>query len=242
MVSPMASYKQQESYIYCIQLPFRCTSMTLDAMLRPGKHLLPPPQSVWVAKVGITINPAERLYDIFNAFQELGEPQPLLRSLSRSDDAKTAITKAKSMNEIVFIEKVHDHAPENAEHNIRAILQIGDPKLTKEFFVSFEASVPREKKVYLDGLGMKRPEWITMSANLAGMLQKKFRGGGIYEFGIVKVPNGEELTRAVKDFCDKYFQIASSKGPTRDSFIIAMGGPRPPLKIEFNATSFIHTA
>ena len=216
--------------------------MTLEVMLRPAGQLLPPPQSV-VAKVGITENPAERLYDIFNAFQEFGEPQPLLRSLSKSqsDDPHTAVTKAKkSMNEIIFIEKAH--TPGNAEHDIRAILQAGQPKLPQKFLDSFATSVPKEKKGYLDVVGMT--EWIMMKNELAGMLQQKFRGGGIYELGLLgELPNGEELTRAVHEFCGKCHQIASSRGPTRGSFIMATGagGSPPPLVITFKATNFTYT-
>ena len=209
--------------------------MTLDAVLRPGA--LPPPQSVWVAKVGITENPAERLCDIFNAFQEFGKPQPLLRSLSRNDNPQTAVAKAKSMNGIIFIEKVH--TPRNAERDIRVILEAGDLRLPQEFFDSFAASVPQEKKGYLDVVGMT--EWIMMKNGLADMLQQKFRGGGIYELGLFpgKVPNGEELTHAVNEFCGKCHKIASSRGPTRES-LMGAGGPPPPLVITFIATNFTY--
>ena len=222
--------------LYPATLSVYLSTVTPDAILRPGRQLLPPRQSVWVAKVGITENPAERLYDIFNAFQEFGESQPLLGRLSRSDDPQTAVAKAKSMNEIILIEKVHTSG--NAEHDIRAILQLqaGQPKLPQGFFDSFAASVPKEKKSYLEVVGMT--EWILMKDGLIGMLQQKFHGGGIHDLGFFgKVPNGEELTHAVNDFCDKYCKIASSRGPTRDSFI---GGPRPPLVITFKATKFTY--
>ena len=233
LIFTMASYEQHESYIYCILLPFQCTSMTIDAMLFPLSQppvSLPPPESV-VAKVGITKNPAERLCDIFNAFEVFGELQPLLRSLSRSDNPQTAVAKAKSMNEIIFIEKLL--TPGNAEHDIRATLQAGQPELPQEFFDKFIASIPQEKKGYLDVVGMT--EWLMVKTDLAGMLQRKFRGGGIFELGLVGlVPNGEQLTCAVNKVCNNYYKIP--KAPTQASII--MGGQRLPLVIEFKATKF----
>ena len=139
----MATPVQQESaYIYCILLPFQCTPATvvLDRMLRPGRHLSPPQSVCRVAKVGITTrNPADRLYEIFSAFEKLGEPQPqslLLRILSevRYSDPQTAVTilKTKMINEIIFIESVH--TPESAEKDICTKLQTGEYNLPQEFF------------------------------------------------------------------------------------------------------------
>ena len=91
----------QEVYIYCIRLPFQCSSQGpsyLNSILEGQPP--PPPESV-VAKVGITKNPAERLCNIYTAFQEFGEPQPLLATLSPSDDPQTAIEKAKLIGDII---------------------------------------------------------------------------------------------------------------------------------------------
>jgi hypothetical protein len=184
-----------------------------------------------LAKVGITAKPAERLYDIFEVFETLGEPQPLLRSLSRGDDPQTAVIKAKSINEIIFIEKVH--IPGTAEKDIRTILQIGQPNLPQDFFPLFAAQVPKEKKGYLDVVG--KTEWIIMESRhngLADLLQWNFRAGsGIHKElrSLGRVPNGEELTGAVNKFCQKYHQLSSGIGPN---------GPPLPLVITFKATMF----
>ena len=238
----MATPVQQESaYIYCILLPFQCTPATvaLDEVLRPGRHLSPPHSVCRVAKVGITKkkNPAERLYDIFSAFEKLGEPLPqsLLRTLSQAQyvDPQTAIAKTKMIDEIIFIESVH--TPGSAEKDIRTILQTGEYNLSQEFFIAFEAKVPKEKKGYLDVIGVT--EWIMMKNGLASMLQQKFRapGGGIYELRLFWIPSGEQLTHAVNEFCGR---IASSRGSARAA--MAMGGPRPPLVIKFKATNFTY--
>jgi hypothetical protein len=187
-----------------------------------------------VAKVGITENPAERLYDIFKAFENLGEPQPLLTSLSRDDDPQTAVAKAKLIDKIIFIEKVH--TPGTAEKDIRTILQIGQPNLPQDFFPLFAAQVPKEKKGYLDVVG--KTEWIMMKNGLVSILQQKFRGGGIYESsrrrflgGVRTIPSGVELTCAVTN---ERHQFASSRGPT---LAMASGCPSP-LVITFKATNF----
>ena len=192
-----------------------------------------------MAKVGITENPAERLYKIFNAFENLGETQPLLKTLSLYDDPQTAVAKAKKINEIIFIESVH--TPGSAEKNIRTILQIGQPTLPQDFFTSFEAKVPQEKKDYLDVVG--KTEWIIMESGLASMLQKKFRGlGGIYESRLLfGIPSGEQLTLAVNKFFEQCSRVASGRGPTRAAMVMAMsGGSRPPLRITFEAINFTY--
>ena len=100
-----SSSVHSESYIYCILLPFHCQCTSMLLLLSPV------PESV-VAKVEITRNPAERLYGIFNAFEQFGEPQPLLRSLSRSDDPQSAV---RIFDDIIFMEKIWDDAPEIVE-------------------------------------------------------------------------------------------------------------------------------
>ena len=233
----MASFEKQESYIYCTLLPFQCSTMTAEAMLLfPGRRplSLPPSESV-VAKVGITKTPAERLCNIFNAFEIFGEPQPLLRSLSRNDDPQTAVEKAKSVNEIIFIEKVH--TPGNAEHDIRDTLQTRQSKLPQEFLDSFAASLPQEKKGYLDIVGMT--EWIMIKHNLAILFQQKFRGGGIlFDLGLllgkVYVPNGEQLSREVSRFCGTYCKV--HKAPSLP--MSGLGLHLPTIVIEFKATNF----
>ena len=233
---------EQPSYIYCILLPFRCSTITAEAtmLLSTGRQLLnsaslPPSESV-VAKVGITANPAERLCDIFNTFEQFGEPQPLLRHLSRSDDPQTTIAKAKSMDEVIFIEKVH--TPGNAEHDIRDALQAGQPKLPQKFFTSFADCLPKEKMGYLDVVGMT--EWIMMKQELAiRFLQQKFRKSGIFELGLLtlKVPAGDHLFREVNHFCSQYFKIHKFPSPAMSGLHPLM---IPTIFIEFKATNFAY--
>ena len=225
----------QEEYIYCIWLPFQCTSQGPSYQLDSVLWGLPPPspESV-VAKVGITKNPAERLCDIYTAFQEFGEPQPLLSILSRSDDPQTAIMKAKSIDNIVFIEKVRN--PGNAEKDIRTnivkttVIDLGQPQLTEDFRELFKAKVPQAKKCYLENVGIT--EWIIISTPLAKNLQKRFREGAIWQQR--RVPSGEELTSTLGAFCREYF----GKAPSRDRIILGRDGKQLPLLFKFKALEF----
>ena len=71
----MAMATQEEYYMYCIWLPFQCTSQGPSYFSSILQGRSPPPLERMVAKVGITKNPAERLYDIYTVFQEFGEPR-----------------------------------------------------------------------------------------------------------------------------------------------------------------------
>ena len=85
-------------------------------------------------------------------------------------------------------------------------------------------------------------EWFLIKKGLADMLHAKSLAGGIYELRVLgKVPNGEELTHAVIEFCHKCYNVGSTRGPTWGSFVMAMSGPRPPLVITFKATHFSYT-
>ena len=241
----------QEEYIYCILLPFQCTSQGPSYYLNSGllgQHPSPQPPESFVAKVGITRNPAKRLSDIYTAFQEFGESGPLFRlrnsTLSSSDDFQTVIQKAKLIADIIFIEKVHSLG--NTEKDIRtkivqtSVIQLGQPELTDEFRESFKAVVPEAKKHYLDDVGIT--EWIIISNPLAMNLQKQFRKGGICPLqysipGSVYVPSGKELTKSLSDHCH---MIAARTAPTQDRLIMARSNKRLPLLIEFGALKFRH--
>ena len=141
------------------------------------------------------------------------------------------------MNQIIFVEKVH--TPGNAEHDIRAILQAGQPELPQEFFDSFATSVHQTKRSYLDVVGMT--EWIVTQKGLADDFQKKFRHGDICESGLlssIMVHSGEQLTRAVNNSCKIYNKIY--KSPTQ-ALSLALGRRHPPIVIEFKATNFKYT-
>ena len=236
----MAMTKQEE-YIYCIWLPFQCTSQGPSYWDSVVRRLPPPPPESFVAKVGITKNPAKRLCDIYTAFQEFGEPrvQPLLSTLSPSDDPQTAVMKAKSIDDVIFIEKVHN--PGNAEKDIRTniivkttVIHLGQPELTEEFRELFRAKVPQVKKYYLETVGIT--EWIIISNQLAKNLQKRFREGGIWQQH--QIPSGEELASTLSAFCRQY---SLGKAPSRDRIILGRAGKRLPLLIEFKALEFSHT-
>ena len=234
----MAQGESDSSYIYCILLPFQYTCNSKTVMFPKWSDPEPPKSKSVVAKVGITKNPSERLYDIYNAFEQFGEPQPLLRQLARSDDPQTAIAKAKLMDEIIFIEEVH--TPENAEHDIRDALQAGQPKLPQElFFTSFAAYVPKEKMGYLDVVG--KTEWIMMKNKLADKLKEQFRSVGtvcIRNIGLLGyvVPDGKQLTRDMNHKLDIIYKIFRNLRPNSyhaDRYL--------PIMIEFKATNFKYT-
>ena len=89
--------------------------------------------------------------------------------------------KAKSIDDVIFIEKVRN--PGNAEKDIRTnivkttVIHLGQPELTEEFRELFRAKVPQTRKYYLETVGIT--EWIIISNPLANNLQKRFREGGI---------------------------------------------------------------
>ena len=239
----MASFREQE-YIYSIMLPFQCTSRGPSKLDTDLKGLPPPPSESVVAKVGITKNreglgPAVRLREIFNAFQEFGEQQPMLDSLSTSDDPQAVIATAKAIDNIIFIEGVQNQG--TAEKDIRdklvqtTVMHLGQPQITEEFRKSFEDKVPPEKKDYLKKVGMT--EWIILSSSLAWNLRERFRRGGICQsWG--RVPSGEELTRALYDCCHEF---SFGKAPSQDRLILGGSGKCLPLLFEFTPLRFSFT-
>ena len=231
----------EQMYVYCIVLPFTCTAvrtdledtLTVSAGRRRPVPRQPPPES-FVVRVGITNDPAELLCGVFGVFRELGETKPLLGWLSRNDDPETAVAKAKSINNVIFIEKVQN--PGNVDQDIRATLHMCDPSLMKSFTDSFAASIPEEKKSCLDVLNI--PEWIVMNIELAFMLREKFRDDGIFRPGLLQKspPSGVQLTRVMNDICKPVCTGTSIRALTRRGIVI--GGARPLLVILFDGTKF----
>ena len=209
----------KREFIYCIRLPFQCTSVGCPSM---------------VAKVGITENPAERFYDIFYAFEAFGEPQPLLKRLSEIDNP---IEWAKSIDDIIFIHEVRN--PGTSEKDIRtqliqtSVMNFYQPILKNDFLDSFTARVPKEKEDYLKSVG--KTEWIILDRSLAMNLQDKFRKGRIWQ--LRQVPSGIELTRALKECC---LQFSRGKVPSLNMMIAGGVSQGLPLYFEFKALKFKH--
>lgn len=235
----------QVKYIYCIRLPFQCTTQGISYHMNVFTQyhgLQPQPASPssesFVAKVGITDNPARRLREIYTAFQEFGESQPILDILSSSDNPQTVITKAqqKPIDNIIFIERVQN--PGSAECDIlemieqKSVIQFGQPKLNQEFLESFKAKVPEVKKHYLESGDVGIKEWIIISYPLAVNLQQKFRQGGVCPG---YVPSGEQLTRSLTQYCYTGIPVQS---PSKDRLILAESNQCLPLLFEFRALNF----
>ena len=238
----------QVGYIYCIRLPFQCTTQGTSYhmnILTQYHGLQPQPASPssesFVAKVGITENPARTLREIYTAFQEFGEPQPILDILSSSDNPQTVIMKARDqqnpIGNIIFIEKVQ--YPGNTVDDIckmivqKSVIQFGQPELNQEFLESFKAKVPEAKQHYLESCDVGIAEWIIISYPLAVDLQQKFRQGGICPGD---VPSGKQFTISLTQYCDQIpFQ-----SPSQDRLILAQSNQRLPLLFEFGALNFSH--
>lgn len=188
--------------------------------------------------MGITENPAGRFYDIFHAFEEFGQPRPLLKNLPES--GVNPVEWAKSIDDVIFIHEVRD--PGTAEENIRtqlvrtSVAEFYQPELESDFLDSFAAKVPKEKKDYLKSIG--KTEWIILDHSLAMHLQGKFRRGEIWPVG--RAPSGVELSRVLRDCC---VQFSRGKAPSRD--MLLAGGVNQGLLVvvsfEFEALKFKHT-
>ena len=168
-----------------------------------------------VVKVGISKDPARRLHEIFDVFEELGvQKQMYLGDISQTDTPEVCIRKAKSLDSIVFIQKVQDIG--TAEGDVRNCL---GRSLGEDFIKRFTSH--RGRSLNSDGM----TEWIVAEYGLVVDLQGKFRFGQLYTrwrknlseqlTGQLRTPSGNEFFRQFFAHCLTYF---ASKGSARRQF------------------------
>ena len=146
-----------------VALPPTSISMALMDIMKPR----------WVVvKVGISKDPARRLHEIFDVFEKLDgvQTQMYLGDISPTDSPEVCIRKAKSLDSIVFIQKVQDIG--TAEGDVR--MWLGRP-LGEDFIDKFTSHVT--------GLSLSRDgmtEWIVADYELVIDLRNKFCRGQLY--------------------------------------------------------------
>ena len=205
-------------YIYCIRLPLPCkkkSSVPQSLASFPGLSFEEPENEATrheIVKVGISQNPARRLHEIMDVFQELGMKQPLLKDLRSTDSPEEAIQKAKSIDNIVFLVKVTgtQQDVETAERDIRTF----GTSLGQDFIDSFTDHVCHEKKNNLRNFGMT--EWILAHSGLVSTLWWKFRSSQLYSkpfsqqnllehlSGKLQPPTGKEFCKKIRAHCLSY--------------------------------------
>lgn len=120
-------------------------------------------------------NLASRLHDVVGVFsRDLEIPkEDLIGDISLDDAPENALRKAKSIDNIVFIVKVHDIG--TAESDVRDVM---GTTLEADFIKSFTTHI-EGKELNSDGM----TEWILTEARLVEYLRWKFRYDQLVNLG-----------------------------------------------------------
>ena len=166
----------QVTYIYCLKLPgFQCQ---IEANPVPHPDLYPPsigvpkPPHYTMVKVGISTEPATRLYNIMRGFEGFGASHKgtQFQHIQEGDSPDDTLEKGKFEENIVFIKKCTQLG--DAERNIRKL--IGHPEFNNEAFQEkFKKSLSGDRQGYIDQVGMT--EWVLVPTELTNLIQGDYR-------------------------------------------------------------------
>ena len=174
---------ESTTFIYCIKLPgFVCHT---------GGAAFP---QYTMIKVGISKNPAQRLYEIMRSFQEFGvsAAETQLEFIREGDSHDTTAEKSKSGKYIIFTQKCHSVKGEiDYESQIRLLLS-GDQKLDESFRDQFKGSLDGDRpRSYVDQVGIT--EWVLAPTALIEQIQQKFRQGWNLKPQLFGCPSGHDF-------------------------------------------------
>ena len=195
--SPQQAHKE-EIYIYCMILPgFECHTKACQTLwpstpvvVHPSQGGIPFIQRRYmyvdldqlllqrslpqytIVKVGISVNPADRLTDIMRSFEEFGAHNAHFQNLDEND----TVDKCKQEASIIFLKKCYDvkRNVEDAEVKIRKLL---GRELGPDFQDQFTSSLDYSKHQHVSKVG--KTEWILIETGRMKRIQEHFRHNGI---------------------------------------------------------------
>ena len=175
------------TYLYCVKLPgFECqresTSKTSSyphtfsqqrletsaRRLRATLRSIRERSYYSMVKVGISTEPAERLYSIMRGLERFGANWSHFKEIGEIESPDDTVKNGRSEVNIIFIKKCCDIG--SAESDIRKL--IGDD-CGQAFRDQFKRTLDDDKQSYVDKVGMT--EWVLMRNDLMEAIQNQYR-------------------------------------------------------------------
>ena len=231
----------EDLYIYCVLLPFTCNSRpnlpvalsgAAGNLVRVYQQL---PQQIphySVVKVGVSKEPAQRLYSIMRAFEEFGAQDTQFHYLRENDSPLNTIEKGKREEKVIFITRCHDLG--NAENKIRQTIGY-DLRQNMEFQYRFTQTLDEDKQEYEKQVG--KTEWVVIRTNLMKCIQEHYRRNwsvsAMLSSRLADCPTGEEFRAEIFSLCFQYEQN-QQQGLPQDTVPYEVRIQFPPTNFSFS--------